>query len=62
MEMNFDDFVVLNGKDYPRAIDVTLNTEEEKVELNVRMSNFSTEKSEPFHLNIPENYEKIKEN
>lgn len=61
MEMNFADFVVLNGKDYPGAIDVKLDSEEEKVELNVRMSNFSTEKPEPFQLNIPENYKMIKE-
>lgn len=61
MEMNFADFVALNGKDYPGAIDVKLDSEEEKVELNVRMSNFSTEKPEPFQLNIPENYKTIKE-
>ncbi len=62
MEMNFGDFVVLEGKDYPGAIDMKLESEEENVELNVRMSNFSTEKPEPFHLIIPEKYEQIKVN
>lgn len=62
MEMNFGDFVVLEGKDYPGAIDMKLESEEENVELNVRMSNFSTEKPDPFHLIIPENYEQIKVN
>lgn len=62
MEMNFNDFVLLDGKDYPGAIDLKLESEVEKVELNVRMSNFSTEKPDPFHLDIPENYEQIKVN
>jgi hypothetical protein len=62
MEMNFGDFVILNGKDYPGAIDMKLESEEENVELNVRMSSFSTERPEPFHLIIPEKYEQIKVN
>jgi hypothetical protein len=61
-EVNFSDFVELNGKDYPGAIDAKLVTEEEKVELSVQMSSFSTEKPDPFHLKIPENYENIKVN
>ena len=62
MEMNFSDFVILLGKDYPGAIDLKLESEEETVELNLRMSSFSTEETEPFHLNIPENYKQIKVN
>lgn len=62
MEMNFNDFVLLDGKDYPGAIDLKLESEVDKVELNVRMSSFSTEKPDPFHLDIPENYEQIKVN
>jgi hypothetical protein len=62
MEMNFGDFVILNGKDYPGAIDMKLESEEENVELNVRMSSFSTERPESFHLIIPEKYEQIKVN
>jgi hypothetical protein len=61
-EINFGDFVELNGKDYPGAIDVKLESEDEKVELNVQMSSFSTEKPDPFHLKIPENYKKIEVN
>lgn len=62
MEMNFGDFVILNGKDYPGVIDMKLESEEENVELNVRMSSFSTERPESFHLIIPEKYEQIKVN
>jgi len=62
MEMKFDEFVLLNGKDYPGSIELKLESQDEKVELNIQMSNFSTDRPDPFGLNIPENYEQIKVN
>jgi hypothetical protein len=59
MLMNFGDFVKINDKDYPGSIDMLFLSEDEKLELNVRMSGFSTEKQEPFQLEIPQNYKRV---
>jgi hypothetical protein len=62
MKLNFGDFVQIEGKDYPGSIDVQFLSESEKLELNVRLSGFSTEKPSPLRLEIPQNYEQIRVN
>jgi hypothetical protein len=62
MKLNFGDFVQIEEKDYPGSIDVQFLSESEKLELNVRLSGFSTEKPSPLRLEIPQNYEQIRVN
>ncbi len=62
MKLNFGDFVQIENKDYPGSIDVQFLSETDKLELNVRLSGFSTEKPSPFRLEIPQNYEQIRVN
>jgi hypothetical protein len=62
MKLNFGDFVQIEEKDYPGSIDVQFLSETEKLELNVRLSGFSTEKPSPLRLEIPQNYEQIRVN
>ena len=62
MKLNFGDFVQIEEKDYPGSIDMQFLSETEKLELNVRLSGFSTEKLSPFRLEIPQNYEQIRVN
>ena len=62
MKLNFGDFVQIEDKDYPGSIDLQFLSESEKLELNVRLSGFSTENPSPFRLEIPQNYEQIRVN
>ncbi len=62
MKLNFGDFVQIEDKDYPGSIDIQFLSETEKLELNVRLSGFSTEKPSPLRLEIPQNYEQIRVN
>ncbi len=62
MKLNFGDFVKIEDKDYPGSIDIQFLSETEKLELNVRLSGFSTEKPSPLRLEIPQNYEQIRVN
>jgi hypothetical protein len=62
MEMTFDEFVKVNEKDYPGAIDMSFNSETNNVGLKIRMSGFSTEKLDSLKLEIPEKYQQIKVN
>jgi hypothetical protein len=62
MEMTFDEFVKINEKDYPGAIDMSFNSESDNVALKIRMNGFSTEKLDSLNLEIPEKYQQIKVN
>lgn len=62
MKLNFGDFVQVEDKDYPGSIDLQFLSESEKLELNVKLSGFSTEKPSPLRLEIPQNYEQIRVN
>ncbi len=62
MEMTFDDFVKVERKDYPGAIDMSFVSPESNVLMRVRMSGFTTEKIEPLSIDIPEKYEQISVN
>lgn len=62
MNMDFDDFVQVQKKDYPGMIDMSFTSAQNEVKLKVRMGGFSTEKINSFSLNIPEKYEQIKVN
>jgi len=62
MNMQFDNFVEIQNKDYPGMIDMSFNSAENEVKLKTRMSGFSTEKIGSFNFKIPEKYERIKVN
>lgn len=60
MEMDFSDFVEVENKDYPGAIEMNFNSAENNVGLKIRMSGFSNEKFGALKINIPDKYERIK--
>jgi hypothetical protein len=62
MEMNFDEFVKVNEKDYPGAINMSFVSDSSNVDLKLRMNGFSTEKLDSLNLEIPEKYQQIKVN
>lgn len=62
MNMDFDDFVRIQNKDYPGMITMNFNSQEDNLSLKIRLSGFSTEKINSFNLNIPEKYEQIRVN
>jgi len=62
MNMDFNDFVRVQNKDYPGMIDMSFNSERNEVKLKVRMGGFSTEKINSISLNIPKKYQQIKVN
>lgn len=59
MQLDFDDFVKIEKKDYPGAIDMNFISELNHVNLKIRMSGFSIEKVGSLSLNIPDKYEQI---
>lgn len=59
MEMTFQDFVKVERKDYPGAIDMDFVSPNNKISMTLRMSGFSTEKVESLSIDIPEKYEQI---
>ena len=62
MEMVFNDFVKIEGKDYPGGIEMDFLSPDNNVSMKIRMSGFSTDKIEPLSINIPEKYDRISVN
>lgn len=62
MEMEFDEFVKVDNKDYPGFISMNFVSEEQEVSLKINLNGFSTEKLGPINFAIPEKYKKIKVN
>lgn len=62
MNMNFDDFVKVQNKDYPGLIDMGFNSQENEVKLKIRLSGFSTDEISSFSFNVPKKYEQISVN
>lgn len=60
LEVDFSDFVKLDGYDYPGAIDVKMFSGNELTELNIKFRNLSTEKTDDVELNIPGSYQRIR--
>ena len=60
MNMNFDDFIEIQNKDYPGMIEMSFNSNKNEVKLKTRMSGFSTDKIKSISINIPEKYEQIR--
>ncbi|NOR74274.1 MAG: DUF4292 domain-containing protein, partial [Draconibacterium sp.] len=60
MNMNFNDFVEVENKNYPSVIDMSFRSEQNEVKLKLKMSGFSTDKINLFSIKIPEKYEEIK--
>ena len=59
LEFNFGDFTIVDGKEYPGAIDFNYNSKEEKLNIGIKMSGFSTEETGGFDLKIPEKYQPV---
>lgn len=59
IRMLFNNFEQINGYDYPGLIRLSFNSEEENIQLNVRMNGFSTEKTGGFEIKIPSRYKEI---
>lgn len=55
-QFDFGEFSEVAGKEYPGSIDLSYNSQHEKLMLNIRMNGFSTEKEEDFDLKIPDKY------
>lgn len=62
MQMNFENFVEIQNKNYPGIINMDFNSEENKVKLKIRMSGFSLDKINSVSIKIPEKYEQIRVN
>lgn len=62
MELNFDEFVEIEEKDYPGYMSMNFISDDQEVNLTVRMSGFSTERLESQSFDIPEKYQKIRVN
>lgn len=62
MEMDFDEFIKVENRDYPGYISMSFISEAEEVNLKIRMSGFSTEKLTSLSFNIPEKYVQIEVN
>lgn len=55
----FNDFQLINDKQYPGNIEMDFSSPGGKVELSLRNSGFSTDKIESFNFSIPTDYEKL---
>jgi hypothetical protein len=55
----FNDFQLINDKQYPGNIEMDFSSPGGKVELSLRNSGFSTDKIESFNFSIPSDYEKL---
>lgn len=62
MNMNFNNFVEIQDKDYPGIIDMTFHSDKNEIKLKMRINGFSTEKISSLSIKIPEKYEQIKVN
>lgn len=60
LEVDFSDFVKVDGYDYPGAIDVKMFSGDELTELNIKLKGLSTEKTDDVELNIPGSYQRIR--
>jgi len=60
MNMGFNNFIKIQNSDYPGAIDLGFNSEQNEMKLKLKMSGFSTDKINSFNIKIPEKYEQIK--
>ncbi|MCF6356211.1 MAG: DUF4292 domain-containing protein [Draconibacterium sp.] len=60
MNMNFNNFVKIQNNDYPGAIDLGFDSEQNEMKLKLKMTGFSTDIINSFNIKIPEKYEQIK--
>lgn len=62
LQMKFSDFEKLKKHEYPGAIEMSMTSPKETIDLNLKMNGFSTEKIDEISLSIPDKYEHIKVN
>ncbi len=62
MNMNFDNFVKVQNKDYPGNIFMNFVSNQSEIKLKLKMSGFSTNAINSFNIKIPKKYELIKMN
>ncbi|MFA5534699.1 MAG: DUF4292 domain-containing protein [Mariniphaga sp.] len=59
LEVDFNDFVKIEKKEYPGSIDIKMTSPEEVVDMKIKLNGFSTDKIESVDLNIPGSYRQI---
>jgi hypothetical protein len=59
VEIDFDEFVDLEKKEYPSSINMSMKSDYEDVYLKIRMNGFSTGPLDDIKLNIPGQYDEI---
>jgi hypothetical protein len=59
LEVDYSDFVKVDKKDYPGAIDMKMISPGEEIELKIKLNGFSVEQIDSLDLNIPAGYEQI---
>lgn len=57
--VQFNETQLLNDKVYPLSAEMDFTSEKNKVNISLRYNGLSTDKIEPFGLNIPADYQKI---
>lgn len=62
LEIEFNDFVKVEKKEYPGSIFMKMSSPDEVIEMRIKLNGFSTEKIDSINLNIPESYEQIRVN
>lgn len=62
MSLDFSDFQDVEGMDYPGTMDMNFVSPEEKINLKIKLSGFSTEKISSLKIKIPQKYERIHAN
>jgi len=62
MEASFGDFERIRQKEYPGSMDMQFVSDENNVQLKVKLNSFSTEKINSFQIKIPSKYEQIRVN
>ncbi len=60
LEVDYNDFVKVDKKNYPGSIDMKMMSPDEVIELKIKLNGFSTEKVDSIDLNIPDSYERIR--
>lgn len=62
MNLVFDEFVKVENMDYPSAMNMNFLSPNEKINMKIKLSGFSTDKIESISIKIPQKYEQIQVN
>lgn len=59
MSLDFNDFTTIEEMEYPGAMNMNFISREEKINMKIKLSGFSTNKISSFNIKIPEKYKQI---